>query len=78
MAKKGNASKGVPFGITISRQSIALLEMLAKRGIYGRNAHEVAGRLVDRALEDFTERPRFTFRNGEPLEKESSSGGSSG
>ena len=42
MAKKGNASKGVPFGITISRQSIALLEMLAGRGIYGRNAHEVA------------------------------------
>jgi hypothetical protein len=55
-----NASKGVPFSVTIAEQSVAILERLAKLGPYGRNAGEVGGRLLEHVLtQRFIERPRY-------------------
>jgi hypothetical protein len=60
MPRKGNASEGVPFNVTIARQSVEVLERLAKLGSYGRNAAEVGGRLLEQVLtQRFTERPRY-------------------
>jgi len=59
MARKANASDGVPVKITVSKQSAELLAKIATKGIYGRNQSEVAGRFVDKALEAFVEPPRF-------------------
>jgi hypothetical protein len=57
-----NASKGVPFNVTISEQSVEILERLAKVGPYGRNAGEVGGRLLEQVLaQRFIERPRFAL-----------------
>jgi hypothetical protein len=68
MPRKGNASDGVPIRITVSRQSVALLDRIATKGIYGRNQSEVAGRFVDKALEAFVETPRFSLKSNEPSE----------
>jgi hypothetical protein len=56
--KKGNAVDSKPFSITLSVQAIRMLEEIAKNGIWGRNAPEVAGRFVDRALEAWIEQPK--------------------
>jgi hypothetical protein len=56
--KKGNAVDSKSFPITLSVQAIRMLEEIAKNGIWGRNASEVAGRFVDRALEAFVEQQK--------------------
>lgn len=50
--------------VTVSTQSAQLLEQLAAKGIYGRNAAEVAGRFIDKALQDFVEAPHFGLDSG--------------
>jgi hypothetical protein len=57
MAKATNASESDTVRITLSSESIRLLDALAERGIYGRNRAEVAGRFVDQALQTFVDRP---------------------
>jgi hypothetical protein len=64
MPKSANSSDSDTVRVTLSVQSVGLLDGLAKRGIYGRNAAEVAGRFIDKALQEFTEPPRFKL-NGE-------------
>lgn len=54
-----NLSVGKRFAVTLSDQSIRLLNDLAKQGIYGRSASEVGGRFIDEALQRFAEPPRF-------------------
>jgi hypothetical protein len=46
--------------ITLSPQAIEALEQIAVRGIYGKDANEVAARLVDRALQEIVYFPRIT------------------
>ncbi len=59
MAKSTNDSESTTVRVTLSRQSIQLLDTLAKKGIYGRNRAEVAGRFIDRALQEFVDPPRL-------------------
>ena len=59
MPKSPNSSDSDTIRVTLSVQSIGLLEQLAERGIYGRNGAEVAGRFIDKALQEFTEAPKF-------------------
>jgi len=61
MPRRGNRSEGEPFRVTLSRQSIEVLEQLASLGVYGRNAAEVGGRFIDQAIERFVEVPRFAL-----------------
>jgi hypothetical protein len=56
--KTGNATDSQNFSITLSVESIRLLDEIAKNGIWGRNRAEVAARFVDRALEAFVEQPK--------------------
>jgi hypothetical protein len=65
MSRKGNAAAGQPLTITLSRQSVDALNQLAARGLYGRNAAEVAARFVDSALQDFVEAPRIVVKTGQ-------------
>lgn len=51
----------------LSVQSLDLLEHLAKLGIYGESSGEVGARLVDKALQEFVERPQFAQRATEDL-----------
>ena len=60
MSKTPNESGSKTIRITVSDQSEELLDKLAGLGVYGRNAADVAGRFVDRALQEFIEPPRFT------------------
>jgi hypothetical protein len=62
MPKSANSVQSKQFRITISEQSEDLLEQLAEKGIYGRNAAEVAGRFVDQALREFVEKPTLKVR----------------
>jgi hypothetical protein len=59
MSKKSNATESVTVRVTVSAQSVRLLDQLAAKGIYGRNPAEVAGRFVDEALQKFVEPPRL-------------------
>ena len=65
MPKNRNTTGSVTFRLTVSTQSASLLEQLAARGIYGRNVAEVAGRFVDKALEQFIEPPKLRMEEGE-------------
>jgi hypothetical protein len=65
MARTPNAAEGKSLTMTLSRQSLEALEKIAARGIYGRNAAEVAARFVDRALQDLIEFPPITLRPGQ-------------
>lgn len=58
MVKKGNAVGSQSFSITLSLQSIRLLDEIAKSGIWGKNRPEVAARFIDRALEAFVDQPK--------------------
>lgn len=60
MAKTPNESGSKTIRVTVSEQSEDLLDKIAGLGLYGRNAADVAGRFVDRALQEFIEPPRFT------------------
>lgn len=55
MPKGPNESASKLIRITVSDQSRALLQELARRGIYGRNVADVAGRFVDGALQRLVE-----------------------
>jgi hypothetical protein len=63
MAKSPNATDSKNFPITLSVESIRLLVELAGKGIYGRNKAEVAARFIDKALEEFVERPKLKLRS---------------
>jgi len=63
MARGRNLTDSKNPRITVSSESVGLLAELAKRGIYGRTIAEVAGRFVDRALQEFVERPKLTLRS---------------
>lgn len=56
--KRPNATGSENFPITLSFESVRLLDEIAKNGIWGRNRAEVAARFVDRALEGFVEQPK--------------------
>jgi hypothetical protein len=62
MAKGNNIAGSRPLRVTVSAQSMRLLEQLAERGIYGRNSAEVAARFIDDALKQFVEKPKLTVR----------------
>lgn len=61
MAKKGNVADSKSFTITLSMQSVQLLDGIARSGIYGRNRPEVAARFIDRALEAFIDQPKVSL-----------------
>jgi hypothetical protein len=62
MARGLNTSASKNFPITLSVESIRLLEELAARGIYGRSKADVAARFIERALEDYVEKPKLKLR----------------
>lgn len=64
MPKTANASDSDTVRITLSSESVRLLDELAEKGIYGRNRAEVAARFVDKALEGFVERPSLRLHAG--------------
>jgi hypothetical protein len=64
MAKTPNDAESATIRLTLSRQSVDLLEQLASRGIYGRNAAEVAARMVDGALQAHVEVPKLRMSEG--------------
>jgi len=45
--------------ISISQQSLFLLQEIAKCGIYGQDVDEVAARMIDQFLAHFVEPPQF-------------------
>jgi hypothetical protein len=57
MPKNKNGVESTTIRVTVSVQSENLLEQLVQRGVYGRSIAEVAGRFIDRALQDFTSKP---------------------
>jgi hypothetical protein len=59
VAKKTNDAPSGTVRITLSKQSVELLNRLAARGVHGRNAAEVAARMVDRALEQYVDMPKL-------------------
>jgi hypothetical protein len=65
MAKSQNATRTAQVTLSLSEDSVRVLGELAKLGIYGKNEAEVAGRFVDKALEQFTIAPRYKL----PLRK---------
>ena len=48
--------------ITLSLESLRLLDELADRGIYGTDRAEVAARFIDQALQSFVEQPKLKLR----------------
>jgi hypothetical protein len=64
MGKAANTVRSESLTVTLSEQSVALLEEIASRGIYGRNPAEVAGRFVDKELERLVETLRLKLRKG--------------
>jgi hypothetical protein len=61
MSRAANASPSETLEVTLSVQSKRLLLELSERGIYGRNAAEVAARFIETALEKFVETPRLSI-----------------
>lgn len=57
-----NASTSDSVRVTLSEQSIRLLDQLAEIGIFGRNKAEVAGRLIDESLRDCLARPELKLQ----------------
>jgi len=55
--------------VTLSSESVRLLDELAEKGIYGRNRSEVAGRFIDKALQKFVETPRLKLGGRRRREK---------
>jgi hypothetical protein len=62
MAKAANTVRSESLTVTLSEQSVELLEQIAARGIYGRNPAEVVGRLVDQELVRLVEAARLQPR----------------
>jgi hypothetical protein len=59
MARRKNSSPGNKFEVTLARQSVELIEELARRGIYGRTPAEVGGRFIEQSLQQFVEPPKL-------------------
>ncbi len=59
MARRKNSSPGNKFEVTLAKQSVDMIEELAKRGIYGRTPAEVGGRFIEQALQQFAEQPKL-------------------
>jgi hypothetical protein len=59
LARTKSASPGIKFEVTLAKQSIDLIEELARRGIYGRTPAEVGGRFIEQSLQQFVEAPRL-------------------
>ena len=70
MAKSNNLADSTTIRVTVSVQSGSLLEQLAERGIYGRNAAEVAARFIDKALQRFIEQPKLALSRIQTKKKE--------
>lgn len=64
MPKTPNPSDSDTVRITLSSESVRLLDELAVKGIYGRNRAEVAARFVDQKLQEFVDRPTLKLRSG--------------
>jgi len=62
MAKVSNTTGSNVIRVTLSDQSVRLLDELAEKGIYGRNRAEVAGRFIDQALQGFVEAPKLKLK----------------
>jgi hypothetical protein len=62
MGKAANTVRSEVLTLTLSEQSVSLLEEIAARGIYGRNPAEVAGRFVDQELARLVEAARLKPR----------------
>jgi|GEM_PF-2850825 len=62
MSKAKNSTGSGLVTVTLSEESVRLLDELAERGIYGKNKAEVAARFIDRALQEFAETPRFKLQ----------------
>jgi hypothetical protein len=69
MAKDKNLADSTTMRITMSVQSEKLLEQLGKRGIYGRNAAEVAARFIDQALQHYVEQPSLSVPGVRKIKK---------
>jgi hypothetical protein len=52
MARTKNLSDSEPLQITLAKQSVRLLERVARKGVYGKSSAEVAARYVERRLEE--------------------------
>jgi hypothetical protein len=59
MSKTSNVAASETVRVTLSKQSVRLLDDLGKRGIYGRNRAEVAARFIDEALQRFVDQPQL-------------------
>jgi hypothetical protein len=59
MARRKNSSPGNKFEVTLAKQSIEMIEDLARRGIYGRTPAEVGGRFIEQALQEFVDPPKL-------------------
>jgi hypothetical protein len=64
MGKAANTVRSELLTVTLSEQSVELLAEIARRGIYGRNPAEVAGRFVDKELERLVESLKLKLRKG--------------
>jgi len=69
MPKGENITESETIRVTLSSQSVALLDELAKKGIYGRNRADVAGRFVDEALQKFVEAPLLKIKERQRIKK---------
>lgn len=75
MARRKSSSPGIKFEVTVAKQSIDLIEQLARRGIYGRTPAEVGGRFIEQALQQFVDPPKLVpkatliVRNGRSVTK---------
>jgi len=54
MARGSNTSNSDSLRVTLSVQSVQVLDEIAKHGIYGKNGAEVAARFVEERLREFT------------------------
>jgi hypothetical protein len=63
MPKTANVSDSDSIRLTLSAESLRLLDELAVRGIYGRNKAEVAARFVDQKLQEFVDKPNLKLRS---------------
>lgn len=71
MAKRGNSAQSKPFKVTLSSQSIYVLETLAAQGVFGRNPSEVGGRFIDEAIRNYIDLPKLKLK---PLKAQLKSG----
>ena len=64
MGRRQNAAESDLVHVTLSEQSIDLLQQLAALGRFGRSEAEVCARFIDKALEHFAETPKLMPRVG--------------